>query len=276
VIVLAPGKLLVTGAYAVLEGATALVLAVDRYARASASGIDTSALYENGQKLGLGSSAASLVAKLGREAALGGADLGAAEVRARIFANARDAHAAEQSGGSGVDVAAAVHGGALAYTMREGARPVKLPAGVVFDAFWSGASARTSDMRARVDALRARDRARYDACIDALAGASATAVAACEEDDARGLVQAVRAAARGLADLGAAADAAIVPPGFERMARAAEAEGAAFLPSGAGGGDVGLYLGMQRPGARLLHLAREVGMTPLGVALDAAGVRRRG
>jgi phosphomevalonate kinase len=74
----APGKLVVTGAYAVLEGAPAIVFAVDRLAIADtatttdrptaevraalgdrpAPSFDASALENQGTKLGLGSSAA--------------------------------------------------------------------------------------------------------------------------------------------------------------------------------------------------------------------------
>ena len=80
----APGKLVISGAYAVLEGAPALVTAVDRYAvadsskpvsfhtpevatcldRREAPDVDPSALREGDLKLGLGSSAAILVASL--------------------------------------------------------------------------------------------------------------------------------------------------------------------------------------------------------------------
>jgi len=67
--VIAPGKLVLTGAYAVLEGAPAIVAAVDRYAvvdTQSPGKVDVRSLHdEAGQKLGLGSSAASLVASFG-------------------------------------------------------------------------------------------------------------------------------------------------------------------------------------------------------------------
>ena len=81
----APGKLVLSGAYSVLEGAPAIVSAVDRYvccdsarpaelitpevraalpAGADAPLFDASALRAEGRKLGLGSSAAILVASL--------------------------------------------------------------------------------------------------------------------------------------------------------------------------------------------------------------------
>jgi len=162
--VIAPGKLVLTGAYAVLEGAPAIVVAVDRYAVADPGApdrIDVRALKdEKGRKLGLGSSAASRVASEGACAMARGEDLRDPLVRAGLFRRVRAAHADEQRGGSGVDVAAAVHGGALRYVTAGNEsvlRAVDLPAGLILRAFWSGTSARTSELRARVDALLARD-----------------------------------------------------------------------------------------------------------------------
>ncbi len=80
----APGKLVLSGAYAVLSGAPAIVAAVDRYVTADsarpasfltpevraaigdqpAPWFNADDLRENGEKLGLGSSAAILVASL--------------------------------------------------------------------------------------------------------------------------------------------------------------------------------------------------------------------
>src|SRR5580704_16155372 len=162
--VVAPGKLVLTGAYAVLAGAPAIVIAVDRYASAdplTPEDVDVRALHDgSGRKLGLGSSAASVVASLGARAVARGEDLQDERVRARLFREARDAHAKGQGGGSGADVATAVHGGVLRYSVagpEASIRRVDLPEGVLWAAFWSGVSARTSDFVARVSALRARD-----------------------------------------------------------------------------------------------------------------------
>src|SRR5690606_2525725 len=123
-------------AYAVLRGAPALVTAVSRFAEADASRpapfvtpevaealrelapdraapwFDASSLRERGAKLGLGSSAAILVASLG---ALDppGADQPRPAWRGRIYERALRAHRRAQGGGSGIDVAAAALGGTL-------------------------------------------------------------------------------------------------------------------------------------------------------------------
>jgi phosphomevalonate kinase len=286
----APGKLLLLGAYAVLEGGDALVVAVDRFAVADdartgeasrevraalgdepAPVVDTSGMYAGEAKLGLGSSAAVLVATLGVRAARRGEDLARGDVRDALFAAARAAHAKAQGGGSGVDVAASVYGGALGYSMQAGARAVTLPAAFRVVTFWSGSSARTSDLVARVASLKARD---------LKAHATATGVireAACEallRTDVATLVASARATQRALAALGSAADAPIVPPAFAELAVLAEGEGAAFLPSGAGGGDVAVYLGDHDPSAAFSARARALGMRVLDLGMDHAGVRR--
>jgi phosphomevalonate kinase len=295
--VIAPGKLVLTGAYAVLEGAPAIVAAVDRYAVADTElpgKIDVGALQDDaGRKLGLGSSAASIVASFGARALAHGDDPRHAAVRSEIFRSARDAHQRQQGGGSGVDVAASVHGGVLRYTVLRGLsrspesgaiaaqgsgragrfetsiHAVDMPPGLVLAAFWSGTSARTSELLARVDALRARGGA--DAVFTALRAVAEEAADAIV--DARCFVKRAAGFGRALAALGDAADAPIVPPAFAELAALAEREGAAFFPSGAGGGDVAVWLGLQAPSSAFVARATALELSPLTLAIDHGGVR---
>jgi phosphomevalonate kinase len=272
--VVAPGKLVLTGAYAVLEDAPAIVVAVNRHAVAHDSApdvVDTRQLHdEAGRKLGLGSSAASMVAsEAARRVALG-EDLRDLLVRAAVFRRVREAHAAQQGGGSGVDVAASVHGGVLRYCLDgvdASVRPLAWPPGLVLGAFFSGSSARTSDLRARVDAARPRE------ALESLKAVSRDAARAIEAKDGRTFVARARDVGRKLEALGRAADVPIVPPAFAELARLAENEGSAFLPSGAGGGDVGVWLGMGPPSDSLLRRAAALSMKPLAIGIDESGVR---
>ncbi len=131
----APGKLVLTGAYAVLAGAPAIVVATSRgvtadsarvaehvtpevaaaLGSAPAPAIDAGPLFFGTRKIGLGASAAIVVASLAAVEAARGANLAEEYVRARLFDRARAAHAKAQGGGSGVDVAASVYGGVLEY-----------------------------------------------------------------------------------------------------------------------------------------------------------------
>ena len=290
----APGKLLLTGAYAVLDGAPALVVAVDRYAIADPSlraeaptaeafaalgdrapAVDASALFAGDQKLGLGSSAAVVVASIAAREVERGVDLDAPGVRGAIFARARDAHASVQSGGSGVDVAASTYGGVLQYSLLSGTPCVlraSLPTGLHVAIYFSGASARTSTLRAQVDALSARDPEGHRSAFLALGGASERAVEMALGGTAGEFVAAARAFGEALEHLGERADTPIVPLAFTRLAVAAADEGATFLPSGAGGGDVGVFLGKAPPSEEFERRATLLGMTAVGARIDTQGV----
>lgn len=294
---IAPGKVLLTGAYAVLDGAPAIVAAVDRYAIADGSRaasapspevrawsgdrpapeVDVSALYDpSGRKLGLGSSAAALVAAVGARALTDGIDPRAPRERDRIFRVARDAHARAQRGGSGVDVAASVYGGVIEYEAGDErtpgvVRPRELPHPLSVVVYDSGTSARTSDMLERVGALRRRGEG--DKVFARLRDVAFEAVAAVARRDGPGFVTAARAFGKALDDLGRAALAPIVPPSFAELAARASCEGAAFVPSGAGGGDVAVWIGLCPPSNDFAAHAARLSMHPLALAIDRGGLR---
>jgi phosphomevalonate kinase len=293
---IAPGKLLLTGAYAVLDGAPAVVMAVDRHATADATrvelrpsaeiraafgnepapAVDVLALHDAaGRKLGLGSSAAALVACLGARALSSGQDLREQAVRSEILRLAREAHARAQNGGSGVDVAASVYGGVLRYSVgADGVAsvcPIDLPRGLCVAVYDSGTAVRTSEMRSRVDALRSRPTG--ERCLAALRMVAERACEAIAAGDAPGFVACAREFGDALAAVGREADAPIVPPRFAALAALAAGERAAFIPSGAGGGDVAVWLGLAAPSGAFAARAGAASMVPLPLGLDWGGVR---
>jgi len=156
-----------------------------------------------------------------------------------------------------------------------GERPtrIELPTSIVWTAFFAGQSARTSALRARVDAAAARDPSPVDRAIEALASASAAALAACRADDSARFVEAARATGRALADLGRISDAPIVTAEAAELARLAESDGAAFLPSGAGGGDCAIFVGTSEPSSSFVDRAARLSFTRLSLALDRDGVK---
>src|SRR6185503_14672970 len=191
----APGKVVLSGAYAVLEGAPAIVAAVDRYVTADASrpaelvtaevgaaiaggALDKAPWFDasplrarlpdgTSRKLGLGSSAAILVASLAASAE----EASEGSLRAAIFPAALAAHRSAQPGGSGIDVAASTFGGVLRATLRDGdlaIAPHPLPPDVVIEVFESPIAASTARLLERVRALRAADPARYQQILGAL------------------------------------------------------------------------------------------------------------
>ena len=290
--VFAPGKLVLTGAYAVLGGAPAIVMATNRgaYADGARSNptptaevraalgdvdsphVDASSLFLGARKLGLGASAAILVASLGAREGKHGADLADDKVRAALFERARVAHAAAQSGGSGVDVAASVYGGVLEYVPGIAKRR-SLPQGTLIHVFACGTSARTAELRGQVDRFAALSPASHRTCIDELEVIAHEAAAAVNDGSKERLVVAIRLAARALFRLGVAANAPIVPDGFDVLEDVAAAENAAFCVSGAGGGDVATYVGSMPPSAAFVERARALGLFEIVVALDEKGVR---
>ena len=279
--IIAPGKLVLTGAYAVLEGAPAIVVAVDRYAAvdvASPDDVDVRALHdEAGRKLGLGSSAASMVASHGARAIGRGArTCDRTGVRARIFRDARTAHAQAQGGGSGVDVAASVHGGVLRY---------------VIDADASDATSRCDSLprrglgpgrvlerheRAHERPARAGRRAAHRSP----SPSRALRIARRGRRRRRRRGGRARASSPPPAPTAARSTPSVTPPTrpssrapSRRWPPCAEPTNAAFLPSGAGGGDVAVWLGPAAPSVAFVARAEALGMRPLALSVDRGGVR---
>jgi phosphomevalonate kinase len=291
----APGKVVLSGAYSVLEGAPAIVSAVDRYVLADASlsadfvtpevraalgegrapYVDASALRAEDRKLGLGSSAAILVASLAAcdpESTLTAAVLGALERRAR------NAHQAAQGGGSGIDVAASVWGGTLLCQREsDGAlalRAVELPAGMTIEVWASGTAASTPALLTSVRRLAAEQpgiHRRIMAALHAAAEQASTAIASASAQD---FIAALAAQGEGLAELGDAAGVPIMTQELKALAASASAEGAAFLPSGAGGGDISLWVAVAPASATFNRLATGLGQHRLQLSLHARGVHR--
>ena len=113
----------------------------------------------------------------------------------------------------------------------------------------------------------------HRACFDDLEKIANDAASAVKASSHDGIVSAMRRAARALARLGAAANAPIVPDGFEALENIAAAEGAAFCVSGAGGGDVATYLGSTPPSAAFVERALGLGLFEIDVDIDEKGVR---
>lgn len=291
----APGKLVLSGAYAVLEGAPAIVTAVDRYAVADAStsasfvtpeveealrlrgesfapDFDASALRAGDRKLGLGSSAAILVASLAALELKTSPDLDDEQLAARLFRPALEAHRRAQGGGSGIDVVTSTLGGTQACVVVNGepyATAVSLPLGLVIEVFSSPAEASTKEMLRSVEAFRKASPREHHALFEKLKEASRAAVRA---KDARAFVEALRAQADLFQELGKRAGAPIVTDAMARLDALAREDEGVILPSGAGGGDVVLWVGVTQTSPAVLHAAALEGFEPLPLSLGARGV----
>ncbi|MBW2276097.1 MAG: hypothetical protein JRF63_01315 [Deltaproteobacteria bacterium] len=280
-LVSAPGKLFLAGEYAVLEGAPAVVTAVDRRVRAWISTsepprspvleamrgavqrclddrgappkelppvrADSSSFSRTSGKLGLGSSAAVAAASCG--AWFEWAGLPVEDHRDEILTTARSAHSEAQGGaGSGADVAASVLGGTIVYSLDAKPEPISI-AGVEPVFVWSGKSASTTGLLAAVRGLDAVDPTTYRESIDALIELARALAEAYRCGEPKDIIELTGRYGGAMAALGRAASADIVVEEHERISRLATECAGAAKPSGAGGGDLAVAVFADSPAA---------------------------
>lgn len=266
-----PGKLVIAGEYAVLDGAPALVLAIDRGVRCEVlpgRGVQTpdgddrfvrgalegapEALYRFSAwnpvdlpgKPGFGGSASACVA--------------ACLAAGRPGSDAYALHRAAQGGGSGLDVAASLVGGLIRF---EAGQTQAFSNILVPSVLWSGGSASTGPRVQRYLAWRGRA-AFVHASTALVEGFLADPVAALAEDAAL------------LIAMAAQAELDYLTPALARILALAADFGGAAKPSGAGGGDCAVAL-FRDPEAQTAFEAAcaEEGLTPIAVRV-APGARR--
>jgi len=299
----APGKAFLIGEYAVLEGAAAIVTAVDVRAVAHAPSSErpsassavvrcaharvTAFLAANGgaageapavetggftlgqRKLGLGSSAAVAAAVVGYHLVESGLDPSSADVRQHALAIAQAAHAEAQGGtGSGADVATAVLGGTIRFVDRRAA-PIAAPAWLALGFVDAGAPAVTSSFVQAVKASAARNPRAYREAMAMVTDAAVMFAEAFASADTVAAFTQMRSAVslhnRGLQALQSVADVPILTPSIAAIVEQCTAAGIAAKPSGAGGGDLVVLFAQDRSAIdRLAEPLRQAGFPLLG------------
>ncbi len=278
--VLAPGKLFVLGEYAVIDGAPAVVAAVDRGVRCVVSpgaGVHTPGDSRFAQaaldavqapersytfsdwnpaklpgKGGFGGSAAACAA-----GAVAGCLAQGAPIDAALCELAVAVHQQVQGSGSGMDVRASFHGQLRRYVGQAVGPPLPQHP---FVAVYSGISAKTGPRVQRYKAWPGRQRFVQD---------SRALVDLFDEEPCYAMDQAY-ALLRAMAEQsGVAYDT----PALSKIAQLAKAHGGAAKPSGAGGGDVAIAL-IPDPQARASFTAACAlqGLTPVPIQI-AAGAK---
>ncbi len=292
----APGKIVLSGEYAVLRGAPAVAMAVDRRAVVTVEQggaqvrcigldgktdtrlvdcvldelsrerpnvhltLDTAAFSDGPDKLGIGSSAALAVA-LAR--ALAPEDVDASEQ----LNVARHAHRAFQQGrGSGVDVAASSAGGIIVYRMQDAAtQSIAWPAALHSALFWTGTSVSTKERVARFDAS-----AEHPAT-NVLCDAAEKLAGAWRRGRAEDVLSVYVPYLDALKNFDSAHGLGIFDGGHAELAIAES--GFVYKPCGAGGGDVGIALSSDADRLReFAKRAGEQGIRQLDISLDPRGV----
>ncbi len=294
--IVAPGKLILLGEYAVLHGGRALVAAVDRAATCTVEPADRAVLDSPGRyveellrrhpvpgryrldsaalgcdvagewtKLGLGSSAATTVAMT--RALLGDVP------SQQVFAEALDVHREVQGSGSGADIAASAFGGLLSYRAEPFAMEPLRPFGRLLTV-WTGRTASTPRLVAAIDRLREREPGRHADLMDRIAEAAQAGIDAVRVEDRQTLCRAAADTARALMVLEGAAGVSLVPATIHDLRALAGDFSAVVKPTGAGGGDLAWCVAPDPEDERRLGetLERE-GWRVFWLEVDPLGVR---
>jgi phosphomevalonate kinase len=291
----APGKIVLSGEYAVLFGSRAVCMAVDRRALATVADspddechvktpgfsgegrfrvidavcagarpinsveLDTREFSEGCNKIGIGSSAALTVALLA-----------ALRNTTNVLDEALAAHGRLQGGaGSGVDIAAAVHGGLIAYEMSPPrVRSLVWPQGLSMRVLWTGVSASTE---AKLEKLAERTAQPSRSALGHAAEHMADAWRCSDVDRILGEYVPYISA---LQQFSIDHDLGIFDAGHKELMDAAMVDGLIYKPAGAGGGDIGVLLGRSEADldafiSRRADLVHGV----LSCSLDLEGVR---
>lgn len=294
----APGKVVLCGEYAVLDGAAAIAMAINRRASVTidaGSSADVASLGLGGKtdtrlldcvcevldigrpdagitldtddfadsasrgKLGIGSSAALAVALV---RALGPPDAESG----RVFEMALAAHRNFQDGrGSGIDVAVSIAGGLIEYRQDSPPRSISWPADLNYALLWSGVPASTSSSLATL-----AEQAAY-ASRDALREASNVVARLWCDGDAAALVDGYRDYIGTLMAFDVDHRLHIFDAGHDELARY-RSDDTVYKPCGAGGGDVGIVLGVDPQGvSRFADYAGSRGFRRLDLVMDGQG-----
>jgi phosphomevalonate kinase len=235
--------------------------------------LDSSAFFADGLKLGLGSSAAALVA-------FAGAAWQAAEKPGRPGLSALiQSHRAFQGGaGSGIDVAAALAGGVVQFRLdsefKAHAGSVRLPKSVGFAGIFAGGSASTPGLVGRYRHWADSGSARAGVFRKRLIAVAEGGCAAVQDDDGMAFVAAIDEYGRCLAELGREIGADLVTAAHRQIGDLAGRLGLAYKVSGAGGGDIGIACGLDQDALRSFSdKATQSGFRAVPLVVDEQGLR---
>ncbi len=253
---------------------------------AAALKLDTRAFFEGTKegafKLGLGSSAA-LTAALASAIVHWAGREGVLTDRLAWLRTLLAVHRGFQGGGgSGIDLAASLFGGALEYRLDTNglpavARPIQLPQDLELLYVWTGRSADTGRFLSRLTERLAVNPSGISRALDDLSEVSVFGIQALRSSRTDAFLDAVNTFREGLEALGREAEIPIMSPEHQHILDLARSSGVSYKPSGAGGGDLGLaFSNDPRAIERMAAAVHEAGYETLDLSVDPHGIDEPG
>ncbi|MBI4173284.1 MAG: phosphomevalonate kinase [Candidatus Aenigmarchaeota archaeon] len=250
------------------------------------------------QKIGFGSSAASVVAIVTAILAFHGREIKTKGAKDTIFKLAAIAHyLAQGKSGSGFDIAASVYGGYFLYTRFDaewlagelatgGVKQVvdsawpgllveKLEGldGMQLLVCWTKEEADTRTMVQQMQAFKAANPTGYHGVISSIGACVAKLAESWQRENRQAITEQLRQNRRLLAELTAKSGVPIETGQLKALAEIAEQHGCAGKLSGAGGGDCGIAVCFDAPAAAAVTKGwKAAGLHPLKVSANQAGV----
>ena len=220
--------------------------------------LDTKSFFLEGQKFGIGSSAAIVVAL--------GTLLDFLCDRTTDLSAFISAHRQLQGGGSGLDVASAYHGGLIAYRLSE-SRPLTLSNELHLGYVFTGASTKTSEMLGRFE--RSVDAA-GQSLVDEWVNSSVLVEQTVERADE--FVTAIERQTNLWYRIDEIGKSGVFGAKHRYFYEKSKGLDLAYKPSGAGGGDIGIVIGTDREEIdAFLSDVSEVGCTRLKLGRSIQG-----
>lgn len=252
------------GGLTLVEAAFAAVDFDDREAKSFS--IDTGAFADDSTryKLGLGSSAAAISALVAVLCELGEKEIALGEA-------ALAAHANFQSGlGSGVDIATSLAGGVIEYRMGDAANLVRhsWPDDLFYAILWSGRPASTQARVTKFD----RSNSNHPS-VSALVAAASDVANTWAHQQSTNILVSLGAYTESLYQFNLAHGLGIFDAGHDTLYAASVSTDVLYKPCGAGGGDIGIALGLDASALEdYVAEVEKLGFRELSVAMDSNGV----
>lgn len=242
--------------------------------------------FQEGKKFGFGSSAAATAAIVDSVLRFHGRD---AE-KDIVFKLAALAHyRAQGSAGSGVDIAASVYGGVLAYRRFDpgvlgkgqalmktwrglSVKKLPFPDGLRLMVVWSGTEASTPLLMRAMNEYKTRNRREYERTLEEIGTVVSELADVWNDGDEDAIIRLLKKNAALLGELTRRSGVPVETLPFKRLAAIAEQEGAAGKLSGAGGGDCGIVVCRKKDAVRMSSVLA-ANFTLVNVHAEQDGVR---